>query len=136
MKALLYKIIEIIAIFHDKIMGLNDSFSTQFTDKELHFLVMGILGMAMVFVIHPIFKALAKHNHVMVISWIYVFTLIVVIAFAIEIGQGYSHTGSMDFGDIVFGVVGFFVMFAVFAAIRGLVHLIINIFKNAKEDNE
>jgi len=33
--------------------------------------------------VYPVFKWLAKRNHVMVIAWIYVFTLIIVITFAI-----------------------------------------------------
>ena len=41
----------------------------------------------MILVIYPIFLALAGSGHVMIIAWIYVFTLIVVITFAIEIKQ-------------------------------------------------
>ena len=36
----------------------------------------------------------------MVIAWIYVFTLIIVITFAIEIGQKVTNTGNMEFADI------------------------------------
>ena len=36
-------------------------------------------------------------------------TLIIVITFAIEIGQKVTNTGNMEFADIVFGVVGFIV---------------------------
>ncbi|MDD6305497.1 MAG: hypothetical protein PUA75_00890 [Clostridiales bacterium] len=118
MKEFLYGIIELIARIHSKILGLNDAYEYNFTDKELHFLVIGILGMAFIFIIYPLFKWLAKHDHVMVIAWIYVFTLIIVITFAIEIGQKVSHTGNMEFGDIMFGVLGFFVMFFIFAVIR------------------
>ena len=57
----------------------------------------------------------------MIITWIYVFTLILVITFAIEIGQRLTKTGDMEFADIVFGIGGFIVMFAVFAAIRAVV---------------
>lgn len=126
MAKFLYWIIEIIAKVHTYILTLNDGFEYVFSDKELHFLVIGILGMAMLFVVYPIFKALSK-NHVMVIAWIYVFTLILVITFAIEIGQKVSHTGVMDFKDIVFGVIGFLVMFIVFSMIRGIYHMIKNI---------
>ena len=80
--------------------------------------------MAMIFVIYPLFKWLARKNHVMVISWIYVFTLIIVITFAIEIGQRVTNTGVMEFADIMFGVLGFICMFFVFAFIRGIWHLI------------
>lgn len=118
MKEFLYRIIDIIARMHSRILGLNDAYEYHFTDKELHFLVIGILGMAFIFVIYPLFKWLAKRDHVMVIAWIYVFTLIIVITFAIEIGQKVSHTGNMEFSDIMFGVFGFIVMFFIFAVIR------------------
>ena len=54
----------------------------------------------------------------MVIAWFYVFTVIIVITFAIEIGQKVTGTGAMEFADIVFGIVGFIVMFLIFAMIR------------------
>ena len=136
MKVVLYKLVEIIAIIHEKIMGLNDAHAAAFTDKELHFLVMGVLGMGMIFVVYPLFKKLAQYNHVMVIAWIYVFTLILVLAFAIEIGQGFTGTGNMEFGDIVLGVFGFFVMFAVFAVIRGIYHVICRALKKWDEKIE
>ncbi|MGN1166387.1 MAG: hypothetical protein ACI4S2_08205 [Lachnospiraceae bacterium] len=121
MKEFLYAIVGYIAQVHNAILGLNDAYEYNFTDKQLHFLVIGIIGMILVFVIHPIFTWLAKHNHTLVITWIYVFTMIIVLTFAIEIGQKVSHTGAMDFADIVFGVMGFVLMFAVFAAIRGII---------------
>lgn len=135
MAKFLYWIIEIIAKVHTYILTLNDGFEYVFSDKELHFLVIGILGMAMLFVVYPIFKALSK-NHVMVIAWIYVFTLILVITFAIEIGQKVSHTGVMDFKDIVFGVIGFLVMFIVFSMIRGIYHMIKNILLKNHNKNQ
>lgn len=122
MRELLYGITEIIARIHNYIMHMNDRFEYDFSDKDLHFLVIGILGMLMIFVVYPLFKWLAGKNHVMVIAWIYVFTLIIVIAFAIEIGQKISNTGNMEFADIMFGVMGFIVMFAVFAVIRSIYH--------------
>ena len=122
MRELLYGITEIIARIHNYIMHMNDRFEYDFSDKDLHFLVIGILGMLMIFVVYPLFKWLADKKHVMVIAWIYVFTLIIVITFAIEIGQKISNTGNMEFADIMFGVMGFIVMFAVFAVIRGIYH--------------
>ncbi len=126
MGKLLYWIVEIIAKIHNRLLMLNDAYEYNFSDKELHFLIIGALGMAMIFVVHPVFKWLAKHGHVMVISWIYVFTMIIVITFAIEIGQRVTHTGTMEFADIMFGVMGFICMFLVFLVIRGVYHLILN----------
>lgn len=120
----LYGIMRIIAKIHNYILHLNDKFEYNFSDKDLHFLVIGLLGMAMIFVVYPVFKWLASKKHIMVIAWIYVFTLILVITFAIEIGQKISNTGSMELADIVLGVMGFIVMFAVFAAVRGIYHAV------------
>ena len=129
MRELLYWCVGMIARIHDKILGLNDAFEMNFTDKQLHFLVIGLLGMAMIFVIYPLFKYLAKHDHEMVIAWIYVFTVILVITFAIEIGQKISGTGNMEFADIMFGLVGFLLMFAVFSLVRMLAQMIIRLFR-------
>ena len=124
LKEILYEIVEQIAGIHRYLMKLNDAFEYNFSDKELHFIVIGILGMCCIFIVYPMFKWLAKHNHTMVIAWIYVFTLILVLTFAIEIGQKVTGTGVMEFADIVFGVVGFLVMFFVYSVIRGIYHVI------------
>lgn len=129
MKEFLYKIVGWIADIHTYLLGLNDAYEYSFSDKQLHFLVIGVLGMAMIFIVHPIFKWLVKHNHVMVISWLYVFTVILVITFAIEIGQKVTGTGAMEFADIVFGVVGFLAMFLIFALIRSIYHAIRNLIR-------
>lgn len=136
MKTLLYKIIEYISKFHSLFLRLNDKFEYNLSDKELHFLIIGFLGMAFIFVVYPIFKWLAKHNHIMTIAWIYVFTLIIVITFAIEIGQKVSNTGTMDFADIAFGVVGFLYMYIIFALLRGIWHGIKKLLKNQKKNNK
>ncbi len=124
MKELLYRIMDLVARFHSEILSLNDAYETHFSDKQLHFLVVGLAGMLLLFLIHPLFLWLTKRRHVLVISWLYVFTLIVGFSLAVEIGQHISHSGSMEFADIMFGLVGFLAMFALFALLRGLVRLI------------
>ena len=118
MKAALYWGVGIVARIHNYIMDLNNAYETNFSDKDLHFLVLGLLGLGMVFVIYPLFKYLAKQKKIMTIAWIYVTTVMLVITFAIEIGQKITHTGNMEFADIMYGMVGYFVMFAIFAVIR------------------
>ncbi len=118
LKLILYAVVSFIARMHDKILELNDAYEYNFSDKELHFLVIGIIGMAMLFGIHMLFSFLARHGHILVISWLYVLTLIIVLAFAIEIGQRTTGTGTMQFADIVAGIGGFLIMFLVFAVIR------------------
>ena len=133
LKELLYFIVAVIAKIHSKILSLNDSFEYNFTDKELHFLIIGILGMCLIFVIYPLFKWLAKKDHVMVIAWIYVFTVIIVLTFAIEIGQKVTHTGAMEFADIVFGIGGFIVMFLIFSILRGVYKGILKLIEYFRE---
>ena len=136
LKQLLYYIVELIARIHTKILSVNDTFEYNFTDKQLHFIVIGILGMALIFTIYPIFKWLAKQDHVMVIAWFYVFTVIIVITFAIEIGQKVTGTGAMEFADIVFGIVGFIVMFLIFAMIRMIYKGIRQTIRDRKQEKE
>ena len=136
MKEFLYKIVEWIAEIHSYLMRINDNYEYHFSDKELHFIVIGLLGMLFIFIVYPVFKWLAKHNHVMVIAWIYVFTLILVITFAIEIGQKITNTGAMEFADIVFGVVGFIVMFFIFSVVREIYHLIGKLIKYLQQKNK
>ncbi|SDH98649.1 hypothetical protein SAMN05421493_10699 [Pseudobutyrivibrio sp. 49] len=130
MNTFLYGILDIITEAHTYILSLNDAYEANLTDKQLHFIVIGIIGMAMIFIVHPLFTLLAKTNHVLAISWIYVFTLIILITFAIEIGQKITHSGVMDFEDIVFGVWGFLLMFLIFALIRGIIIGIIHLIRD------
>ncbi|MGN0204596.1 MAG: hypothetical protein ACI4BB_08630 [Coprococcus sp.] len=133
MSELLYYLVEKMARIHDIIMTWNDSCENVLSDKELHFLIIGILGMALLLVIFPLFKALSE-NHVLVIAWIYVFTVMVVITFAIEIGQGITHTGRMEMEDIISGLAGFMAMFLIFAAIRAVVLGIVKLIRRWTED--
>lgn len=121
LKQFLYWVVGILSRCHGWIMALNDRYAFRFSDKTLHFLVIGLVGMGIFFLVHPIFVALVRRKHEIVISWIYTFTVILVITFAIEIGQKVTGTGNMEFADIVFGVVGFLLMFLVFALIRWIV---------------
>ena len=128
LKSILFQIMRMTAVFHEKILRLNNSFEANLTDKELHFLVIGLLGMGIYLVIQPVFSALARRGWEAAISWIYTLTVIVVITFAIEIGQHITGTGSMEFADIVFGIVGFLLMYLVYALIAGLIKLIRRLF--------
>lgn len=129
MKTIIYYLVYWLAAIHDKILTINDSKQFFLTDKQLHFAVIGILGILMILIVYPIFRALAESGHTMVIAWIYVFTLILVITFAIEIGQWYSGTGFVETADIAYGVMGFLVAFALFSVIRGVYHAILRLIK-------
>ncbi len=119
---LIYKLTTWVARIHESVLSINDARGWYFDDKQLHFLVFGVFGMMLIFVLYPLFKFLAKRDHTMVITWLYVFTVIIVLAFAIEVGQWYTGTGSMESQDIAYGITGFLVMFFIFAVLRGLYH--------------
>ena len=129
MKQSLYYFVGLVAQIHDYILRLNDHFPSVLSDKQLHFLVIGATGMLLFFFIHPIFKLLIRQRHEIVISWFYVFTVILVITFAIEIGQHITHTGTLEFYDIAFGIVGFLFLFGIFALVRGIVLLVVSLVK-------
>ena len=107
----------IMAQVHDSMMRLNDGFELHMSDKDWHFIIMAVMGMAMFFLVHAVFKRLAKWS-ITAVSFIYVFTVMTVLGFAIEIGQRISGTGQMDFSDIVAGLYGVLAFFAVYTAYR------------------
>jgi len=65
------------------------------------------------------FRILSKWS-ITVISFIYTFTMVLVFVFALEIQQGITGSGNMEFDDAAIGVVGFFVFFGVYLLIRGI----------------
>ena len=110
----------LMAQVHDTLMHLNDSFELALTDKTLHFIIMALLGMFLFFVVHFLFKRLARFS-ITAISFIYVFTVMTVLGFAIEIGQRITGTGSMDFADVVAGLYGVLAFFGIYTVWRLLV---------------
>ncbi|MDO5491597.1 MAG: hypothetical protein Q4F96_04265 [Bacillota bacterium] len=124
METILYNFIMLVSRIHTYFLTWNDSIENSFTDKELHFIIVGAFGIGLILVLHPIFLWLSRTGHTMVISFFYVFTVILVLTFAIEIGQGYTGTGVMDFDDAKNGIQGFIAFFIVFLVIRGIIHLI------------
>ena len=107
----------LVAQVHATLMHLNDSFELRLDDKALHFIVMAVLGMLLFFVVHFVFKRLARIS-ISVLSFIYVFTVMTVLGFAIEIGQRITGTGNMDFADVVAGLYGVLAFFGVYTVVR------------------
>lgn len=114
---LLRELTLIMARVHDSLMRLNDGFELRLGDKDLHFVIMALAAMLLFFVVHALFKRLARWS-LTAVSFIYVFTVMTVLGFAIEIGQRISGTGEMDFGDIVAGLYGVLAFFAVYTVYR------------------
>ena len=89
---LLRELTLIMAQVHDSLMRLNDGFELRLGDKDLHFVIMALASMLLFFLVHAVFRRLAKWS-ITAVSFIYVFTVMTVLGFAIEIGQRISGTG-------------------------------------------
>lgn len=126
MKQALYHIVMMIARIHDRILTLNDSFEVQFSDKELHFIVIGLFGLGLFLVLNPLFRTLAQKGKTNAITWIYTFTVLIGFTLAIEIGQHITSTGNMELLDILYGLGGFILIYGVFALIRSFFRWIAN----------
>ena len=131
-ESILYEGTRIIAQIHESLMHLNDNFELYFGDKDMHFIVMAVLGMILFFMVHFVFKRLAKWS-ITAISFIYVFTVMTVLGLAIEIGQKITGTGDMDFQDVVAGLYGVLAFFAVYTVYRLIVLLVRHLMRGRKK---
>ena len=131
-EAILYEGTMVVAQIHESLMHLNDNFELYFGDKDMHFIEMAVLGMILFFMVHFVFKRLAKWS-ITAISFIYVFTVMTVLGFAIEIGQKITGTGDMDFQDVVAGLYGVLAFFAVYTVYRLIVLLVRHLMRGRKK---
>ena len=122
----------IVAQIHEFLLHLNDGFELRLGDKDLHFIIMAVLGMLLFFMVHFVFKRLAKWS-VTAISFIYVFTLMTVLGFAIEVGQKITGTGEMDFADVVAGLYGVLAFFGIYTVYRLLAMLVSHLVSRHRE---
>lgn len=113
MSSALKLITNIMNYFHDTLVLLTRHLGLSFNDKQLHFLVIGLLGIVLFISVNKFFKYLVRYS-LTAISFIYTFTVLVVLVFAIEIGQKVTGHGHMEFQDIVEGLWGFLVAFAIY----------------------
>lgn len=131
-EAILYEGTMVVAQIHESLMHLNDNFELYFGDKDMHFIVMAVLGMILFFMVHFVFKRLAKWS-ITAISFIYVFTVMTMLGLAIEIGQKITGTGDMDFRDVVAGLYGVLAFFAVYTVYRLIVLLVRHLMRGRKK---
>ena len=131
-ESILYEGTMIVAQIHESLMHLNDNFELYFGDKDMHFIVMAVLGMILFFMVHFVFKRLAKWS-ITAISFIYVFTVMTVLGLAIETGQKITGTGDMDFRDVVAGLYGVLAFFAVYTVYRLIVLLVRHLMRGRKK---
>ena len=115
MKELVYAFIRLIAAVHDHLLTINDAYEARFSDKDLHFLVFGVAGTIVFLGIWALFKWMRRH--IGVVAWLFSFVVMLMIALAVEVGQGLTQTGTMEIEDIAAGMIGFIA----FSLIAGIV---------------
>jgi glycopeptide antibiotics resistance protein len=120
MKDFLYFIVNLTAKAHDFLLHINDSFELYLSDKQLHFLVMGILGFLLFLAVRWLFSKLRLNA----VAWVYTLTVMGTLALAIEIGQYVTHTGNMEMSDIAMGMWGVLAFGAVYTVLHYIIKAI------------
>ncbi len=128
MKDFLYFVVDLVAKAHDFLLHINDSFELYLSDKQLHFLVMGIAGFLLFLVVRWLFAKLRPNA----VAWVYTLTVMGTLAFAIEIGQAVTHTGNMELSDIAMGMWGVLA----FGVAYTLLHYIAKAIRKGKKPRE
>jgi len=101
MKELILILAAIVNEIHDT---LNQLFGMNMSDKDLHFWVMGIIGIIFFIGVYILFKIVGKWKFsTTILSFIYTFTMMTVLVFAIEIQQAITNRGNMEFADAAVG---------------------------------
>jgi len=138
MQNLLTKLVLLIGKIHSYLGSLNKSLHFNMNDKEMHLVVMAVIGIFIFLFTYLIFKFIKNHFpkiSTFIISFIYTFTVMVVITFAIEIGQKITNTGNMEFVDILYGLWGFIIAFLFLLTIIMIIWIIKSIIKKIKSIN-
>ena len=120
--------VEIIKILMDATNDIHDAILdssklAQFNDKQLHFIIIGIIGIIIFAATHTLFKWLAKRS-ITAISFIYTMTVLIVIVFVIEIQQKLTGRGKMEFDDMLAGLYGFLYFFIIYLFIRLCIYIV------------
>lgn len=132
LKNWLSRIVANIAFIHDCIERYVYSLPVRFTDKDLHFIVIGLFGLALLLVALPLFRALTRRGSFGLMAWLFTLSTVIMISFAIEIGQVTTGTGRMEMEDIVYGLLGFLAASAVVGLVRLMLCLLRRILKRDK----
>lgn len=131
MKELILILAGIINEVHDV---LNQLFGMSMTDKDLHFWVMGIIGILLFIGIYLVIKMIEKMKFsATILSFGFTFTVMTVLVFAIEIQQAITNRGNMEFADAAMGLWGFVVFFAIYAIVMGVVYSVYTHMKKRKK---
>ncbi|MFY0781046.1 hypothetical protein AB1K18_12235 [Peribacillus simplex] len=135
MKEIIQILAEIVNNLHDFILFfVSDTLNSNATDKDLHFWIMGIIGIIIFLFVLFLSNLISRMRFgITILSFLYTFTVMVVLVFAIEIQQALTSRGNMEFQDAAIGLWGFIVFFMVFAVLSSIFLLVKNLFKQSKK---
>ncbi|MDM5212689.1 hypothetical protein QUF94_14780 [Peribacillus sp. NJ4] len=135
MKEIIQILAEVVNNLHDFILFfVSDTLNSNATDKDLHFWIMGIIGIIIFLFVLFLSNLISRMRFgITILSFLYTFTVMVVLVFAIEIQQALTSRGNMEFQDAAIGLWGFIVFFMVFAVLSSIFLLVKNFFKQSKK---
>lgn len=110
-------LVVIINRIHDLIVKSAHGLGWGLTDKQLHFWLLGIIGIIVFIVSDAVFRRLARWS-ISAITFIYTFTILVVLVLVIEIEQKLTQAGNMEFEDVVAGLGGFLAFLLLYILFR------------------
>ncbi len=117
---------------HDILDKILKVIGIELSDKALHFILFGFMGMFMFLAVNAVFKRISKWS-ISAISFIYTFTFLAVLALSIEIEQKITGRGNMEFNDIVAGLLGFLALIGVYAIIQGVIYYLKRVYKKGEK---
>ncbi|WP_121663790.1 hypothetical protein [Metabacillus litoralis] len=138
MKDAILFLVDIVNSIHDILIVLiNDMLGLQMTDKDMHFWIMGFIGIGTFAVVYLFTKWLAKLPFGLhLVAFIYTLTFMFVLVFAIEIQQAITSRGNMEFIDAVVGLWGYIALFLVYAAIAAVFLIVKRFFSKGKKKRD
>ncbi|MFG6147927.1 hypothetical protein [Halobacillus sp. B23F22_1] len=118
MKEVILLLAEVVNLFHEVIWKISNELGLNLSDKELHFWVIGILGVVGLIFVDLLFHSLSKWS-ITAISFLFTFAMVLVFVFAVEIQQRITGAGNMEFADAAYSVLGFFAFCIIYLIIKG-----------------
>ncbi|MBV7503647.1 hypothetical protein KW850_00015 [Bacillus sp. sid0103] len=122
MKEIILMLTDLLNNIHDFIQIYASNYlNLGLNDKDLHFWIMGIIGIFVFLIVLILSKLISKMPFgITILSFLYTFTFMVVLVFAIEIQQAITNRGNMEFQDAIVGLWGYVVFFLGFTIISSV----------------
>lgn len=117
MKEVIELLSEFVNLWHDVLLDISVWMGWNVTDKELHFWIIGILGVIGLLVVDAIFHIIARWS-VTALSFLFSLAIVLVFVFALEIQQKITGSGNMEFGDAIAGIFGFLAFCVIYFLIK------------------